>query len=125
MKVLVTGAAGFIGYHLCKKCIENNFPFIGIDNLNSYYDKNLKINRLEELKSFSESKKKEFNFKKIDLQDKSSIEEILPSSIIIDESLTIFLLLTSIYDDVYIIVDVCAEEINKSARKYILRIYKF
>jgi hypothetical protein len=55
----------------------------------------------------------------------SSIEEILPSSIIIDESLTIFLLLTSIYDDVYIIVDVCAEEINKSARKYILRIYKF
>ena len=47
------------------------------------------------------------------------------SSIIIDESLTIFLLSTSIYDDVYIIVDVCAEEIKKSARKYILRIYKF
>jgi hypothetical protein len=55
----------------------------------------------------------------------SSIEEILPSFIIIDESLTIFLFLTSIYDDVYIIVDVCAEEIKKSARKYILRIYKF
>ena len=58
------------------KCIENNFPFIGIDNINNYYDKNLKINRLEELKSLSALKKKEFNFKKVDLQDKSSIEEI-------------------------------------------------
>ena len=76
MKILVTGVAGFIGYHLCKKCIENDFPIIGIDNLNSYYDKNLKINRLEELKSFSLSKKKEFDFKKIDLQDKSAIEAI-------------------------------------------------
>ena len=76
MKVLVTGAAGFIGYHLCKKCMETNFPLIGIDNLNSYYDKNLKLNRLEDLKTFSASKKKDFNFKKIDLQDKSLLEEI-------------------------------------------------
>ena len=76
MKVLVTGAAGFIGYHLCKKFIENNFPLIGVDNLNSYYDKNLKFKRLEDLKSFCASKKKDFNFKKIDLQDKSSLEEI-------------------------------------------------
>jgi len=76
MKVLVTGAAGFIGYHLCKKCMENNFPLIGIDNLNSYYDKNLKLNRLEDLKNFSASKKKDFNFKKIDLQDKYLLEEI-------------------------------------------------
>ena len=76
MKVLVTGAAGFIGYHLCKKCIENNFPFIGIDNLNNYYDKKLKLSRLEDLKSFCKLKKKDFNFKKIDLQDKSSMEEV-------------------------------------------------
>ena len=40
--ILVTGSAGFIGFHLCKKLLENNHNVIGIDNLNDYYDINLK-----------------------------------------------------------------------------------
>ena len=42
MKILVTGAAGFIGYHLIKKILNKNKKVIGIDNINSYYDTNLK-----------------------------------------------------------------------------------
>ena len=42
MKILVTGAAGFIGFHLIKKLISNNNEVIGIDNLNDYYDIKLK-----------------------------------------------------------------------------------
>ena len=76
MKVLVTGAAGFIGYHLCKKCLNNNISFVGIDNLNNYYDKNLKINRINDLKALSASINKEFYFEEIDLQDKISLEDI-------------------------------------------------
>lgn len=48
-KVLITGAAGFIGFHLCKKLIEANFDVFGIDNLNAYYDVRLKLDRLREL----------------------------------------------------------------------------
>ena len=45
--ILVTGAAGFIGFYLCKKLLENGFNVIGIDNLNEYYDIALKEKRLE------------------------------------------------------------------------------
>ncbi len=48
-KVLVTGTAGFIGFHLAKKLLSLGFQVIGIDNLNDYYDVNLKLNRLKEL----------------------------------------------------------------------------
>ncbi|MDX1809328.1 MAG: NAD-dependent epimerase [Sulfurospirillaceae bacterium] len=49
MKILVTGAAGFIGYHLSKKLLERGDEVIGIDNLNNYYDITLKYARLNEL----------------------------------------------------------------------------
>ena len=49
MKILVTGAAGFIGFHLCEKLLENNHQVLGIDNINNYYDVNLKKNRLKNL----------------------------------------------------------------------------
>jgi len=49
MKILVTGAAGFIGFHLSKALIENGYDIIGIDNINDYYDVNLKYARLNEL----------------------------------------------------------------------------
>ena len=49
MKILITGAAGFIGFHTCKKLIEENIAVIGFDNLNTYYDINLKKDRLKEL----------------------------------------------------------------------------
>ena len=44
MKFLVTGAAGFIGFHLCLKLLNNGHSVYGIDNLNNYYDLNLKKN---------------------------------------------------------------------------------
>jgi len=49
MKILVTGIAGFIGFHLAKKLIEDGHEVIGIDNINNYYDVNLKFDRLNEL----------------------------------------------------------------------------
>ncbi len=49
MKILVTGAAGFIGYHVCKLLLENNYKVVGLDNINDYYDPNLKFGRLEQL----------------------------------------------------------------------------
>lgn len=48
-KILITGAAGFIGYHLCEKLLANNFEVVGLDNINDYYDPNLKYARLQEL----------------------------------------------------------------------------
>ena len=49
MKILVTGTAGFIGYHLCVKLLELGHEVIGYDNINDYYDVNLKYARLHEL----------------------------------------------------------------------------
>ena len=64
MKYLITGAAGFIGFHLAKKLIEKKIFVIGVDNLNNYYDKSLKINRLQILKQ-----SKYFKFIKLDISD--------------------------------------------------------
>jgi UDP-glucuronate 4-epimerase len=49
MKILVTGAAGFIGYHLCKQLLKSGHDVVGLDNINDYYDVNLKYARLKEL----------------------------------------------------------------------------
>lgn len=49
MKILVTGAAGFIGYHLCEALLKQNIDVIGLDNINDYYDVNLKFDRLSQL----------------------------------------------------------------------------
>ena len=46
MKIIVTGTAGFIGYHLAKKLLELGHEVIGYDNINDYYDVNLKYARL-------------------------------------------------------------------------------
>ena len=47
--ILVTGAAGIIGYHLCEYLLKNGYIVIGLDNINDYYDVNLKYARLNEL----------------------------------------------------------------------------
>jgi len=60
-KILITGVAGFIGYHLAEKLLNNNYQIIGIDNLNDYYDPILKQDRLTNLNKFSN-----FEFHKID-----------------------------------------------------------
>ncbi len=49
MKYLITGAAGFIGYHLADKLCREDYDITGVDNLNSYYDVNLKESRLKDL----------------------------------------------------------------------------
>src|SRR5690554_4624725 len=49
MKILVTGAAGFIGYHLCERLISLGHTVVGLDNINDYYDVNLKFARLGNL----------------------------------------------------------------------------
>ena len=45
-RILVTGCAGFIGYHVTACLIKKNYNVVGLDNLNNYYDKNLKLSRL-------------------------------------------------------------------------------
>ena len=60
-KILITGVAGFIGYHLAEKLLKNNYHIIGIDNLNDYYDPNLKKARLDNLNELSN-----FEFHKIE-----------------------------------------------------------
>ena len=49
MTILITGSSGFIGYHLTKRLLKSKINIIGIDNLNSYYDINLKKSRLKEI----------------------------------------------------------------------------
>ena len=64
-KILVTGSAGFIGFHCSKNLLEDGFEVLGIDNMNDYYDPLLKEARLAELKCFEN-----FTFKKIDIANK-------------------------------------------------------
>ena len=70
MKVLVTGAAGFIGFHLSKKLIEQGYQVFGFDNLNSYYDPSLKKARISQLEKISHKLKKTFKLKVGDLSNK-------------------------------------------------------
>ena len=65
---LVTGAAGFIGFHLSLELLKKNKPVIGIDNINNYYDQKIKYDRLKILKKFSK-----FKFYKIDLNSKKNL----------------------------------------------------
>ncbi len=70
-KTLITGAAGFIGFHLSQRLLEVGVPVVGLDNLNDYYDVNLKKARLTILK-----KHPLFQFEPIDLTDKKSIDAL-------------------------------------------------
>ena len=73
MRILVTGAAGFIGFHLCEKLLEDKHTVLGIDNINNYYDVKLKKDRLKIL-----LRKKNFKFKKIDISDNNFVKKIYP-----------------------------------------------
>ena len=68
MNILVTGAAGFIGYHLCSSLLNDGYNVLGIDNINNYYNKNLKLDRLKIL-----NKHNNFKFDKIDISDRKAI----------------------------------------------------
>ena len=73
MKILVTGAAGFIGYHVVKKLLSYKNDVVGIDNFNDYYDVKLKKARYSQLKKI---KSKNLNFYKIDLQNKTKLNNL-------------------------------------------------
>ena len=76
MTILVTGEAGFIGFHLCKSLLNDGEKVIGFDNLNAYYDPELKKARLNILNSFN---KDLFTFVKGNLEDKDLIQDIFSS----------------------------------------------
>ena len=70
-KILVTGCAGFIGMHLCKSLLDDGYEVFGLDNMNSYYDINLKKARLSELKVY-----KGFQFSKSNISILTEVESI-------------------------------------------------
>lgn len=86
MKILVTGTAGFIGFHLAKKLIERGDEVVGVDNINDYYDVNLKHARLNELgidvrkhatkEVVFSTKYKNHSFMKLDISDSKDINEL-------------------------------------------------
>ena len=71
MNVLVTGAAGFIGFHTAKRFLDEGYCVIGVDSLNDYYDVNLKRSRLEILML-----KEKFSFYQLDISDRESIANL-------------------------------------------------
>ncbi|MEI6864963.1 NAD-dependent epimerase [Flavicella sp.] len=83
MKILVTGAAGFIGFHLSRLLLTKDFELVGIDNINSYYDPNLKYARLKELGitkekaelflKASKNQQGNFEFIRMDLHDRKAL----------------------------------------------------
>ncbi len=70
-KILITGAAGFIGFHLSKRLLARGDQVIGIDNINDYYDVSLKQARLDIIKNYPN-----FSFYKLDLDDRAAIEKL-------------------------------------------------
>ena len=87
MKILVTGSAGFIGFHLTKKLLERGDVVVGIDNINNYYDVNLKYARLAETgidkvaenwnKRIASTKYPNYNFIRMNLEDKDAIKNLV------------------------------------------------
>ncbi len=74
MKFLITGAAGFIGYHLSSNLLSQKYKVVAVDNINSYYDIKLKKHRIKLLKK--DKNKINFSFIKLDLQNKKKLKHI-------------------------------------------------
>ena len=74
--IFITGAAGFIGFHVSKALIQKKIPVIGIDNLNNYYDVNLKKARINELNKETNNDEKIFKFYNSDIIEKSKLDQI-------------------------------------------------
>src|ERR1051326_1853603 len=83
-KVLVTGAAGFIGFHVSKKLLSKGYEIVGLDSLNNYYDVNLKYDRLQQLGVHKQNIKDEqlaqgipgFRFIQLNLENKEGIDRL-------------------------------------------------
>ncbi|WP_289030490.1 NAD-dependent epimerase [uncultured Paraglaciecola sp.] len=79
MKVLVTGVAGFIGFHVTKYLLSRGDTVLGIDNMNDYYDVTLKEGRLKQLSTHTSSNN--FSFIKMDLADRENIEDLFRTNL--------------------------------------------
>ena len=77
MNILITGVAGFIGFHTSLSLLKKKKNIFGIDDVNPYYDVKLKKDRLKILKKTKLNKKYKFLFHKIDISNKSSLKKIL------------------------------------------------
>lgn len=75
MKILVTGVAGFVGYHLARRLLDDGRQVYGIDNLNNYYDVGLKRARLEQLQALPN-----FTFQLLDLSDRTQMTELFETN---------------------------------------------
>ena len=75
MRILVTGAAGFIGFHTSRRLLESGCDVIGLDNINDYYDVNLKKDRLKILQDFDR-----FSFHKNNLEDREGMDRVFKES---------------------------------------------
>ena len=76
MTVLVTGAAGFIGFHLSSRLLERGTAVLGFDNMNPYYDPALKRARLKQLQATAERTGKSFQLIEADLDNRAAVEEV-------------------------------------------------
>jgi len=85
-KILITGAAGFIGFHLCKQLLTQGHEIVGLDNINNYYDPQLKLDRLKELgilseqaqayNTFSGSSISRFQFIRLNIEDRVGLPKL-------------------------------------------------
>ena len=82
MKIFITGSSGFIGFHLSKKMVAENYKVIGIDNINDYYDPNLKLARLNELNIdtsdivYNQEIQGDITFIKLDIKDLDAMKNL-------------------------------------------------
>ncbi len=86
MTILITGVAGFIGFHLAKSLLEKGYPVIGIDNFNSYYSAKLKRDRTTNLYKISKELSIPFSLIEADIKD-SSLEKVFKGESLIGEEL--------------------------------------
>jgi UDP-glucuronate 4-epimerase len=77
-QILVTGSAGFIGFHLVKSLLSKGYTVIGIDNLNDYYDPKLKLRRLDNLNNFvlGNDLSGQYQFVKLDIADACDLQDL-------------------------------------------------
>lgn len=76
MKILVTGAAGFIGSHTCVELLKKGHTVVGLDNMNDYYDVNLKKARVSHIRKVAKELKGKFSFTVKDIEDGAGLEKI-------------------------------------------------
>lgn len=76
MTVLLTGAAGFIGYHTAKRLLANGTDVVGLDNFNDYYDPALKRARLASLEDFAKNTPASLNFVKADVSNTDVVMDV-------------------------------------------------